>query len=111
MLWLCLSLMMTQAEEQQVTPIVDPSLEPPVHVSTTLSDDIRVSGLLYTSPDQWVVWVNGHKMRPQSLDGDGFHVQKVEASCVTLSLSDQPNKTFELSPGERLNRTTGQVVD
>lgn len=112
MLWVLTSLMMTQAEEAQVAPIISSEEEAPAaHISTTLCDDIRLLSLLYASPDQWVVWINGHKMRPQSLEGDGFRIQKVDASTVTLSLIEQPNKTFVLSPGERLNRTTGQVVD
>lgn len=115
MIWMLASLMMTQVEEQQVAPLIEPAHEHQENqaatVLTTLNDDIRISAIIYTASDQWVVWMGGHKLRPQNLDGDGFQLQKVEPTSVTLTLENHPGKTFHLSPGECLARSTGQIVD
>lgn len=116
MLWLLTSLMMTQVEEQQVAPLLESAedqsaLQGAATVTSSLNDDIRISALIYTSPQDWVVWMGGHKLRPQNVEGDGFQLQKVDETGVTLTLTDHPGKTFHLSPGERLKRTNGQIVD
>lgn len=102
---------MTQAEEQQITPFIEASNEPSKPIRAAASDDISVSAIVYTSASQWVVWINGHKLRPQHQEGDGFHLQNVEPMNITLTLSNHPGTMFHLSPGERLTRATGQIID
>lgn len=112
MLWLLASLMMTPTEEAQVAPMLHEAHDAlPARVSTSPNDDIHLSGLVYTSPHEWVVWLNGIKMRPDSLNGEGFRIQGVDAKHVTLALNNHPGEAFTLSPGEHLSYSNGQIAD
>lgn len=114
MLWLLASLMLTPAEDTHATTFLsEENATSPIIDQTSLisPDTIQISALLYASPSEWVTWINGHKMRPSSLEGDGFRIHKVDDSSISISLAQHADKIFVLSPGESLNRSTGHIED
>ncbi len=71
---------------------------------------IRVSGVLYRSPADWVVWMNNHKVTPDNLLPEIVDISVKDSSKVSLkwydvglnqviSITLRPHETYDIPTG------------
>lgn len=80
---------------------------------------ISVSGMIYRSPNDWIVWLNGHKLVPGARLPELVDI-KVERERVHLKWFDigmgkiltitlRPRQTYDITSGVLLNTTGGEI--
>lgn len=80
---------------------------------------ISVSGLLYRSPGDWIVWLNGHKLVPGSrlpelvdirVERDRVHLKWFDIGMAKiLSITLRPRQTYDITSGVMLTTTGGDM--
>lgn len=76
------------------------------------SASLYLSSILYFSPSQWVIWVNGVPIEPQQ-DFQAFRVTDISASSVELlvPLSAMGMRPVRLGPNQTFLVKSGVVVE
>ena len=88
------------------TPEEEISLEPLIPQHRVIS----ISGLLYRSPQDWIVWMNGQKVTPEKLLPEIVDIKVESSSQVQLkwydigldsviSISLRPHQTYDIATG------------
>lgn len=80
---------------------------------------ISVSGLLYRSPGDWIVWLNGHKLVPGTrlpelvdikVERDRVHLKWFDIGMAKiLSITLRPRQTYDITSGVMLTTTGGDM--
>ncbi len=80
---------------------------------------ISVSGLLYRSPGDWIVWLNGHKLVPGArlpelvdikVERDRVHLKWFDIGMAKiLSITLRPRQTYDITSGVMLTTTGGDM--
>lgn len=71
---------------------------------------IRISGVLYRSPRDWIVWMNNHKVTPDNLLPEIVDISVKDSSKVSLEWYDiglnqviaitlRPHQTYDITTG------------
>ncbi len=85
-------------------------------VDTPTKDDtpklprvLRLSGMMYKSPNNWVIWLNGKRVTPNrllpeiidiSVDGSKVHLKWFDYGINdVISITLKPNQTYDLETG------------
>lgn len=88
-------------DREQVEESAKPRLQTPLYLS----------GILYSAPGDWTVWVNGQRMRP-SEKAPLFEVVEVTARQVMLSVAwGETSRQVILEPNQTFLPSLGQVVE
>lgn len=101
-------------DEDSQEPVVRPYY-PPIATKRIIS----VSGMIYRSPNDWIVWLNGHKLVPGARLPELVDI-KVERERVHLKWFDigmgkiltitlRPRQTYDITSGVLLNTTGGEI--
>lgn len=106
--------MLTPAEEQQIGALDEIEPERSLERSKVHKQNdqlLSVSSIFYINPQNWCVWINGQKFRPNQQEGGIFTVMQVEPDKVILKLHKFPKKLFALGQMEKIDITSGKTID
>lgn len=83
----------------------------PAAVPVVESPTTTVDGLVRRQGGRSTVWVNGVPS-PEGVQADGARVAPGRRSAPTVSITvGEDERQFELKPGQKLDRGTGEVTD
>lgn len=74
---------------------------------------IRISGVVYHAPEDWIVWVNGQKVTPGNLLPEMIDIKVRDSSAVALKWFDINNGrviAITLRPQQTYDVTTGILL-
>lgn len=81
-----------------------PAASPVVETPTT-----TVDGLVRRQGGRSTVWINGHPS-PEGVQSDGIQIAPGRKGGTSVSVGEGERR-FELKPGQKLDRGTGEVMD
>ncbi|SOE00019.1 hypothetical protein [Caenispirillum bisanense] len=85
--------------------------EPAAPLRPFLRTPLYLSGILWSAPGDWTVWLNGRALRPGD-SGLLYSIAEVDARRVVLAVAWGENtRLVQLEPNQTFVPSTGQVVE
>lgn len=85
--------------------------EPAAPLRPFLRTPLYLSGILWSAPGEWTVWLNGRALRPGD-SGVLYSIAEVDARRVVLAVAWGENtRLVQLEPNQTFVPSTGQVVE
>lgn len=85
--------------------------EPAAPLRPFLRTPLYLSGILWSAPGEWTVWLNGRALRPGD-SGLLYSIAEVDARRVVLAVAwGESTRLVQLEPNQTFVPFTGQVVE
>lgn len=85
--------------------------EPAAPLRPFLRTPLYLSGILWSAPGDWTVWLNGRALRPGD-SGLLYSIAEVDARRVVLAVAwGESTRLVQLEPNQTFVPSTGQVVE
>jgi hypothetical protein len=63
-----------------------------VHQKATKETCQKITGIIFQSPQNWSLWIDGEKFTPARNKSDSFEIQNISSEYVSLKFSKEIKK-------------------